>query len=111
MVCNRIAGELLASVLLVLPGSPGALASEENYGEVDFPISCTAATQKAFNRAVAMLHSFFFPETVKAFNAVAEQEPSCAMAHWGVAVSQRPNPLSGPWPEDAIKRAWEAIQK
>ena len=55
-----------------------------------------------------MLHSFFFPETVKAFTAIADREPSCAMAYWGIAISQRPNPLVGPFPGDVLKRGQEA---
>src|SRR5437868_11706972 len=82
---------------------------EERLGEVNFPISCSPAAQAQFNRAVALLHSFFFPETVKAFTAIAEKEPSCAMAYWGIAISQRPNPLVGPFPGDVLKRGWEAI--
>ena len=58
-----------------------------------------------------MEHSFFFPETVKAFTVIAEKEPSCAMAYWGIAISQRPNPLVGPFPGDVLKRGWEAIEK
>ena len=54
------------------------------------------AAQEPFDRAVAMLHSFFYPETEKAFRAVLEQDPQCAMAYWGVAISQRPNPLTAP---------------
>src|SRR5262245_7155602 len=88
-----------------------AHAQEERFGDVHFPISCSADAQTQFNRAVAMLHSFFFPETVKAFTAIAKQEPTCAMAHWGVAISQRPNPLVGPFPGDVLKAGWEAIEK
>ena len=60
---------------------------------------------------MALLHSFFFPETVKAFTAIAEKEPSCAMAYWGIAISQRPNPLVGPFPGDVLKTGWEAVEK
>ncbi len=107
----RIAGFLLGSTLLSLVNHAAARANEERLGEVDFPISCSAAAQQQFNRAVAMLHSFFFPETVKAFTAIAEKEPSCAMAYWGIAISQLPNPLVGPFPGDVLKRGWEAIDK
>jgi predicted Zn-dependent protease len=48
---------------------------------------------------------------VKAFTAIAEKESSCAMAHWGVAISQRPNPLVGPFPGDVLKAGWEAVEK
>ena len=104
------AGIIFASALIALSHGP-AHADEERLGEVNLPISCTPAAQQQFNRALAMQHSFFFPETVKAFTALAEKEPSCAMAYWGIAISQRPNPLVGPFPGDVLKRGWEAIEK
>jgi tetratricopeptide (TPR) repeat protein len=107
----RIARVLFASALIAPLSQVAALANEERLGEVDFPISCSPAAQQQFNRAVAMQHFFFFPETVKAFSAIAEKEPSCAMAYWGIAISQRPNPLVGPFPGDVLKRGWEAIEK
>jgi hypothetical protein len=55
--------------------------------------------------------AFFFPETMNAFTAIAEKEPACAIAYWGIAISQRPNPLVGPFPGDVLKRGWEAIGK
>src|SRR3954464_12514879 len=97
---------------LVVPLNQGtARANEERLGDVNFPISCSPAVQQQFNRAVAMQHSFFFPETVKAFTAIAEKEPSCAMAYWGIAISQRPNPLVGPFPGDVLKRGFEAVER
>jgi len=42
---------------------------------------------------------------------VAQQEPSCAMAYWGIAISQRPNPLTAPFAPVLLKQGWEAIQK
>ena len=92
MARSRIVGTLFASALIAFINQTAARA-EERLGEVNFPISCSAAAQAQFNRAAALLHSFFFPETVKAFTAIAEKEPSCAMAYWGIAISQRPNPL------------------
>src|SRR5216684_5280755 len=107
----RNARVLFASTLIVLASQGLARAAEERLGEVNLPISCSPAAQQQFNRGLAMQHSFFFPETVKAFTAVAEKEPSCAMAYWGIAISQRPNPLVGPFPGDVLKRGWEAIEK
>ena len=110
MARSRIVGILFTSALIALINQ-GAARAEERLGEVNFPISCSPAAQAQFNRAVALLHSFFFPETVKAFTAIAEKEPSCAMAYWGIAISQRPNPLVGPFPGDALKIGWEAVEK
>ena len=44
--------------------------------------------QKPFERAVALLHSFWYLESAKAFAAIAQADPSCGMAYWGVALSQ-----------------------
>jgi hypothetical protein len=65
----------------------------EKLGTVLFKTSCTPEAHGEFERALAMLHSFYFPETVKAFSAIPQTDPSCAIAYWGIAVSTRPNPL------------------
>jgi hypothetical protein len=83
----------------------------EKLGTVNFPTSCSPAAQQQFERALAMLHSFFFPETVKAFNAVLKTDPQCAIAYWGLAVSMRPNPLVGPFDEATLKKGLEADEK
>jgi hypothetical protein len=83
----------------------------ERLGRVHFKTSCTPEAQKEFERALAMLHSFFFPETVKAFNAIPTTDPKCAIAYWGIAISQRPNPLVGPFDAATLKRGLDAIEK
>ena len=56
-------------------------------GTVTFPVSCAPAVQKPFERGVALLHSFWYEEAQKEFQQVATDDPHCAMAHWGVALS------------------------
>jgi hypothetical protein len=56
-------------------------------GTVAFPVSCAPAVQKPFERGVALLHSFWYEEAQKEFEHVATDDPHCAMAHWGVALS------------------------
>src|SRR5262250_4012061 len=85
--------------------------SPEKLGRVHFKTSCSPAAQQEFERALAMLHSFFFPETVKAFMAIPTTDPSCAIAYWGIAISQRPNPLVGPFDAATLKRGLDAIEK
>jgi tetratricopeptide (TPR) repeat protein len=80
-------------------------------GKVHFAVSCTPAAQQEFDHAVALLHSFFWPETIKAFTAVSATDPDCAMAYWGIAISQRPNPLIGAPAVAAQKAGWEAAEK
>ncbi len=86
-------------------------SQNDGLGRVYFQTSCTPEAQKQFERALAMLHSFFFPETVKAFNAIPETDPNCAIAYWGIAISQRPNPLVGPFDAAILKRGLEAVEK
>jgi len=83
----------------------------EKLGRVHFKTSCSPEAQKQFERALATLHSFFFPETVKAFTAIPATDPSCAIAYWGIAISQRPNPLVGPFDAATLKRGLDAVEK
>ena len=59
----------------------------EKLGTVSFPISCKPEVQQPFNRAVALLHSFAYKAAEDAFHTVAEQDPQCAIAHWGIAMT------------------------
>src|SRR5687767_13317935 len=79
-------------------------------GAVQFPISTAPARQQEFNRAIAMLHSFWYDEVDKAFSQMSEQDPSCGMAFWGVAMSLY-HPLWEPPSGAALRRGWEAVQK
>ncbi len=56
-------------------------------GTVHFPVSCGAEVQKPFERGVALLHSFWYEEAKKEFEQIAKDDPKCAMAHWGIAMS------------------------
>jgi hypothetical protein len=60
----------------------------EQLGKVSFPISCAPASQPAFNRSVALMHSFQYEEAEAQFKEIVKSDPSCAMAHWGIAFSQ-----------------------
>lgn len=59
----------------------------DQLGSVRFPVTCAAAVQKPFERGVALLHSFWYEEAEKEFRQIAKDDPQCAMAHWGIAMS------------------------
>src|SRR2546427_362327 len=87
----RIAIVVVGSAALLWPSvDAAAQTAQGQYGTVRFPTSCQPAVQPQFERAVAILHSFFYPESVKAFQAVIAADPDCALAYWGLAISQRP---------------------
>ena len=81
--------------------------NEQQLGTVRFPTSCAATVQKTFERGVALLHSFAFETAEATFRQVAQDDPHCAMAHWGIAKT-----FSRWGPPDAKQRehGWEEIK-
>jgi hypothetical protein len=59
----------------------------EKLGRVNFVVSCNSAAQQQFNRAVALLHSFWYEEAAKGFAEVTKTDPKCGMGYWGIAMS------------------------
>ena len=59
----------------------------EQLGKVSFPISCAPGSQSAFERGIALMHSFEYEQAEKQFTEISQKDPGCAMAHWGVALS------------------------
>ena len=95
-----IRAKLLAAILLALLAS-GARAQEhphpaapEKLGTVHFATSCNQPAQQEFNRAVALLHSFQFSRAITGFNQTLGNDPDCAIAYWGIALSDWSNPFA-----------------
>ena len=61
--------------------------SAEEVGSVHFLTSCSKTVELSFDRAVALLHSFQYEQARQAFSEISTEDPSCAMAQWGVAMS------------------------
>ena len=114
---NRLSVLVLMCLVCALPAP--ALDDEmpahhhdatEQLGKVSFPTSCAPASQKAFERGVALLHSFGYEEAEEQFAAIVKTDPSCAMAHWGNAMSlfheiwERPQ-------EASLKRGHEEMEE
>ena len=80
-------------------------------GTVHFPTSCSPTVQKSIERGVAMLHSFWYEEAEKQFVQVEKDDPNCAIARWGVAMSHwhqlwnRPDETAITQGESELKKA------
>jgi len=85
--------------------------STERLGKVNFPTTCAAAAQPHFERGVALLHSFWFGEAIKAFQAAAVADPACGIAHWGTAVAHLGNPLAGPPTPRGLQEGSSAVAR
>ncbi len=78
------------------------------FGKVQFPTSCSDSTRDDFSLAVSLLHSFEYDEAEKAFAAVIDKDPGCAMAYWGVAMANF-HPLWTPPNEAELNKGSRAI--
>ena len=104
--CAQSAGEHEHEHSHIADGKP-----PERLGHVSFANSCSAAVQPSFERAVALLHSFWFRESEKAFRDVLDRDTSCAIATWGIATVLIGNTFAtGPTPAQA-QQAKEAIER
>lgn len=82
---------------------------EKVLGAVSFETSCPETIRREFDVAVAMLHSFEYDESEKAFAAIINKEPNCAMAYWGVAMSNF-HPLWAPPTKEEFEKGRKAIE-
>jgi hypothetical protein len=87
-----------------------AASGSAELGKVQFSVSCDPAVRPQFNRAVALLHSFWYQRAAEAFAAVAKQDPSCGMAEWGVAMSHYHQLWEVPIASD-LKQGAAAVQR
>ena len=110
-----IAALLVTSPIFAQAPAPHdhATAGADQVGgdNVSFLTSCAPALRQDFNRAVALLHSFWFAQAIATFEGVAAKDPSCAIAHWGVALSRWGNPFAGLRSPQQIELGRAAIQK
>ena len=83
----------------------------EQLGRVHFPTSCDPKVQAEFERGVALLHSFWFPEGRKTFIDVLAADPSCSIAYWGLGVNRLLNPFAGQPAEKVLLEGQEAVDK
>lgn len=90
----------------------GAIVScgplDAQFGKVEFEMSCDPKIKNDFNLAVELLHSFEYDEAEKAFAKVIDEAPGCAMAYWGIAMSNF-HPLWTPPTQDELQKGAKAI--
>ena len=80
----------------------------EALGKVRFDVTCNAAAQLEFNRAMALFHSFWFDPAIQSFRHVLELDPGCGMADWGIAIMSMGNPFAWPANPKSMKAAADA---
>ncbi|MGB6974674.1 MAG: hypothetical protein WBD67_08340 [Terracidiphilus sp.] len=103
------AAAALAQSSASMPMNAGAVPGER-LGTVSFAQSCSSQVQAPFNRGIALLHDFWYAEAKPQFERIAKDDPRCAMAHWGIAMSVFQQIWERPG-DQSMKLGWEEIQK
>jgi tetratricopeptide (TPR) repeat protein len=109
----RVRCILLAVALAAMALAPSAFAQPlpgERLGTVSFAVSCAPREQAPFNRGVALLHNFWYTEAQPQFERIAKDDPGCAMAHWGIAMSVFHEIWDHPGQKD-MDLGWAEMQK
>ena len=104
-----------ASLMLMSSlGVAGLLAQHghgsEGVGTAHMETSCAPAVQARFDRALAVLHNFWYARALTQFQEIQEADPECAMAYWGAAMTYNHPLWDAPSPEDTAA-AWAHVQK
>lgn len=107
-VCSLLA---VPAVVLAQGDDHSHKGASSRVGTVSFETSCNPAVKDDLNRAVAELHSFWFPEARAGFEGVLKADPACAIAYWGIALTQWGNPFAGLRSPQAIAAGKAAIEK
>jgi hypothetical protein len=84
--------------------------SDEGFGRVHMDISCSQAVAAEFDRALALLHNFWYARALERFNQILKDDPGCAMAYWGAAMTYNHPFWDPPTPADETA-AWALVQK
>jgi len=106
----------LSTVLLAIAALPQekpaehSSKSEEGFGRVHMDISCSAQVASDFNRALALLHNFWYVRALERFNEISRSDPGCAMAYWGAAMTYNHPFWDPPSPSDETA-AWKLVQQ
>jgi hypothetical protein len=90
--------------------TPPGTQAPERLGTVNFETSCAPAVRDDFNRAVALLHSFWFSAAITGFKGVLAKDPTCVIADWGIALSYWNNPFSQTRSPKFLQSGLEAIR-
>ena len=105
----------IASVICLATARVSAQAHDhaamERLGTVSFDTSCSKAVEPLFNTAVALMHSFQFGRAIETYRAILKQDPGCAMADWGIALSIWGNPFASFKSPAQLAQGAEAVRQ
>ncbi len=100
--------------LVAALGATGLVAQHEHgsegVGKAHMEISCAPAVQPKFDRALALLHNFWYARALTQFQEIQKADPECAMAYWGAAMTYN-HPLWDQPSQEDENAAWAYVQQ
>jgi tetratricopeptide (TPR) repeat protein len=113
-MARRHAGRCTCAALAATIGATAVLAQHghgsEGVGTAHMETSCTPPVQAAFDRALALLHNFWYARSLEQFQRIQSEDPDCAMAYWGAAMTYNHPLWDAPSREDEAA-AWAYVQR
>jgi hypothetical protein len=103
--CALLVASLGGAALLAQHGH-----GSEGVGTAHMETSCAPAVQGAFDRALALLHNFWYARALTQFQEIQHADPECAVAYWGAAMTYNHPFWDAPSGEDEAA-AWANVQK
>ena len=111
---RRHLGRCLSATLVASLGAAGLHAQHghgsEGVGKAHMEISCAPEVRVSFDRALALLHNFWYARALTQFQAVLKADPECAIAYWGAAMTYNHPFWDSPTQED-LAAAWAYVEK
>ncbi|MFA6086684.1 tol-pal system YbgF family protein [Mucilaginibacter sp.] len=83
--------------------------TDQQLGSLEFEFSCNKEVKEDFALGLKLLHSFEYDEAEKTFAKIIYNHPECAMAFWGVAMSNF-HPLWAPPTQSELKKGAKAVK-
>lgn len=83
---------------------------EEGLGKAHMEISCSPAVAADFDRALNLLHNFWYARAYERFSQIAKRDPECAIAYWGAAMTYN-HPFWDPPSQSDETAAWALVQR
>jgi tetratricopeptide (TPR) repeat protein len=112
---RRLIGRCVPAALVASLGATGLTAAQhahgsEGVGTAHMEISCAPAVRERFDRALALLHNFWYARALTRFEEIQKADPDCAIAYWGAAMTYNHPFWDAPTPADTAA-AWAHVQK
>jgi len=101
---------IATAIALAPPAADGTHDHGPQLGQLSLQSSCNPAAKALLEQGLGWLHSFEYAPAEQAFAEAAAADPRCAIAHWGVAMSNY-HPLWAPPTPAELAKGGAALAK